>query len=181
MSELPVPEPRLREIFNLVERAIESRWGIPVAIRDVPPPFTGDLDGERIDLDHDLPIDEALFILLHLFGHTVQWNASEETRALGLAPVKDPTDELLAEIEAYEREAGRYSTQLLHELGIFELDQWLADFTDADVRYLLHFYRTAEKLPLEQVWRGSQPPIEPAPIPHFQPTRWLSRSDGVVI
>ena len=181
MPDPPVSEARLREIFNRVEAAIEARWGIPVTIRDVAAPFTGDLDGERIDLDHDLPIDEALFILLHLFGHTVQWNASEDLRELGLRPVKDPSEDLLAEIDAYERAAGRYSMQLLHELGIFDLDQWLADFTDADVRYLLHFYRTGEKLPLEQVWRGGQPPIEPAAIPHFQPTRWLARSEGVVI
>jgi hypothetical protein len=181
MPALPVSEDRFHEIFNLLERTIEQRWGIPITVRDVPEPFTGDLDGAIIDLDYDLPIDEAVFILLHLFGHTVQWNVNERMRGVGLAPVKDPSDALLAEIDAYEREAGRYSTQLLHELGIRELDQWLADFTNADVKYLLHFYRTGEKLRIEQVWEDGQPRIAPMPIPVFHPTRWISRREGVVV
>lgn len=181
MPTMPVSEARFREIFNLLERTIEARWGIPVVVRDVPAPFTGDLDGEAIDVDHDLPVDEAVFILLHLFGHTVQWNVSERMREVGLAPVEGASEALLREIEAYEREAGRYSTQLLHELGIRELDQWLADYTHADVRYLLHFYRTGEKLALERVWEEGQPRIEPLPIPVFHPTRWISRREGVVV
>ncbi len=181
MPAMPVSEERFRQIFNLLERTIEERWGIPIGIRDVAEPFTGDLDGAKIELDYDLPIDEAVFILLHLFGHTVQWNVNARMREVGMAPVTDASDQLLAEIEEYEREAGRYSTQLLHELGVTELDQWLADFTSADVAYLLHFYRTGEKLPMEQVWRDGEPHIQPVPIPHFTPTRWVARSEGVVI
>lgn len=181
MPELPVSEERFRQIFNLLERTIEARWGIPITVRDVAAPFTGDLDGEKIELDYDLPIGEAVFILLHLFGHTVQWNVSERMREVGLAPVTNASDALLAEIEEYEREAGRYSAQLLHELGVTELDQWLADFTSADIAYLLHFYRTGEKLDIQQVWRDGEPLIQPIPIPHFHPTRWVARSEGVVI
>ncbi|HEX2202029.1 MAG TPA: hypothetical protein VHG91_01970 [Longimicrobium sp.] len=181
MPTPPVSEDRLREIFNVLEKTIERRWGIPITVRDVPEPFTGDLDGAIIDVDYDLPIDEAVFILLHLFGHTVQWNVDDRMREVGLLPVRDPTDELLAQIEAYEREAARYSVQLLHELGIHDLDQWLADFTSADVEYLLHFYRTGEKLPIEQVWRDGEPPIVPTPIPAFHPTRWISRREGIVV
>ncbi|HEU0054573.1 MAG TPA: hypothetical protein VFQ39_15405 [Longimicrobium sp.] len=176
-----ITEERFREVFNLLERAIEDRWGIPITIRDVPEPFTGDLDGETIDVDYDLPVDEAVFILLHLFGHTVQWNAHADTRELGLMSVKDPDDALLARIEEYERAAGRYSLQLLHDLGIFDLDQWVADYTGADVRYLMHFYRTGEKPPLERFWREGEPVAAPVPIPPFQPTRWLSRATGGVV
>jgi hypothetical protein len=181
MRDLPVSEERFRRIFDLLERTIEERWGIPVTIRDVPEPFTGDLDGAAIDVDYDLPADEAVFILLHLFGHTVQWNVCERMREIGMAPVENAGEALLAEIEEYEMEAARYSARLLHELGITELDGWLADFTAADVAYLLHFYRTGEKLPLEELWKGGQPPVEPAPIPPFHPTRWIARSAGVVI
>ncbi len=102
-------------------------------------------------------------------------------RQIGLAPVENPSEALLAEIEAYEREAARYSIQLLHEVGVRELDGWMADFTAADVAYLLHFYRTGEKVAIEQVWRDGAPPIEPVPIPPFHPTRWVARSAGVVI
>ncbi|HEX5724874.1 MAG TPA: hypothetical protein VFX98_05380 [Longimicrobiaceae bacterium] len=176
-----IPDERFREVFNRLEETIERRYGIPITVRDVPEPFTGDLDGAVIDLDYDLPAGEALFILLHLFGHTVQWNVSPEMRELGLLPVTDPTDELLARVEAYELEAARYSIRLLHELGIHDLDQWLSDFTRADVAYLLHFYRTGEKLPLERVWREGGPRVEELPIPPFHPTRWVSRASGGVV
>ena len=176
-----ISDDRFRQVFNLLEKTIERRYGIPITVRDVPEPFTGDLDGQVIDLDYDLPCGEALFILLHLFGHTVQWNVSPEMRELGLLPVTDAGDELLARIEAYEKEAARYSVQLLHELGIRDLDQWLADFTTADVAYLLHFYRTGEKLPLEEVWKDGTPLVEPMPIPPFHPTRWVSRAAGGVV
>ena len=63
---------RLREVFNLIEPLIERRWGIPVSVTDIPNPFTGDLDGERILVEHDLDVEDAVFILIHLFGHTVQ-------------------------------------------------------------------------------------------------------------
>jgi hypothetical protein len=176
-----ISDDRFRQVFNLLEKTIEQRWGIPIAIRDVPEPFTGDLDGETIEVDYDLPVSEAVFILLHLFGHTVQWNVSAEARELGLMPVKDASEALLARIEAYERDAARYSVQLLHELAIHDLDQWVADFTSADVRYLMHFYRTGEKLPLERTWREGEPLVRPVPIPRFHPTRWVSRASGGVV
>ena len=40
-------------------------------------------DNAEIHLDYDLEAEDALFILVHLFGHTVQWNTSEEARAIG--------------------------------------------------------------------------------------------------
>ena len=57
-------------------------------ITNVPEPFTGDLDGSTILVDYDLDAEEALFILVHLFGHTVQWNVSPADRELGLLEVQ---------------------------------------------------------------------------------------------
>ncbi len=58
-----ITDERFREVFNIVERHIESRYGIPIVITDVPHPFTGDLDGAEIQVDYDLEIDEAVFIM----------------------------------------------------------------------------------------------------------------------
>ena len=44
-------------------------------------PNTGDFDGQRILLDYEQDLEVALFVLVHLFGHTVQWNVSEKWRA----------------------------------------------------------------------------------------------------
>jgi hypothetical protein len=62
-------------------REIEDRHGIKVIVADVPAPFTGDLDGVSIVIDYALPPDESLFITVHLFGHSVQWNTDAAARA----------------------------------------------------------------------------------------------------
>ena len=72
--------------YRAVERLIEARYGIPVIVSDVPTPFTGDLDGAEIRVDYDLDPEDALFIIVHLFGHTVQWNVSPEARAIAKHP-----------------------------------------------------------------------------------------------
>lgn len=175
---------RVRQVFDSCERLIEKRWGIPVSINDVPSPFTGDLDGAKIHVDYDLEIEDALFILLHLFGHTVQWNVSPEAREIAFfkpaAGEAWPPEKLVA-VAAYEGQACQYSLQLLHDAGVHDLDQWVADFAACDVAYLMHFYRTGEKRPFREFWRDGAPVLPPAAIPDFHPTAWLSRSDGTVV
>src|SRR5215470_19235849 len=96
---------RLREVFNTLEPYIERRYGVPVIIDDVPDPFTGDLDGSEIHVDYANEIENAVFIIAHLFGHTVQWNLSEYARRIGYEVPEDPSDEKLDELERYEHEA----------------------------------------------------------------------------
>ena len=170
---------RFHDVFQIVERLIEQRWGIPVRIRDVTDPFTGDLDGAEIHVDYDLEAEDALFIVVHLFGHTVQWNLDAEARAIGTHP--GPWDEdALRRVRAYERDACRYSMQLFHEAGIHDLDQWLSDFAACDYAYLEHFYTTGEKRPFRSFWSDGNSCLTPLAVPAFSPTRWLSR-DGIVI
>jgi hypothetical protein len=172
---------RLRAVFNRLERLIEDRWGIPVHIQDVPNPFTGDLDGEQIMVDYDLEIEDAVFILIHLFGHTVQWNVSAASRSVAFLQLTTWTDEQLAAAMDYEQEACRYSLQLLHDAGIHDLDQWISDFASCDSAYLMHFYRTGEKRAFRSFWQDGTPLTAPLAIPEFQPTRWLSRYQGTVV
>ena len=171
---------RFRDVFNRVERYIEERYRLPVVITDVPDPFTGDLDGATILVDHDLDAEEALFILVHLFGHTVQWNVSPADRELGLLEVKDATEELLAALERYEVDAARYSLQLFHDAGVHDLDQWLANFAACDIAYLLHFYRTGEKRAFRSFWVDDCALLTPLAIPDFHPTKWVARSGTVI-
>lgn len=179
---MSVDPERLRAVFDRVEALIERRWGIPVSVRDVPNPFTGDLDGERIMIDYDLEIEDALFILVHLFGHTVQWNVSEDARRIAFyQPGGVWPDDKLREVAAYEAEACQYSLQLLHDAGVHDLDQWVSDFAACDAAYLIHFYTTGEKRPFREFWRDGADILPPKPIPAFQPTAWLSRFDGTVI
>jgi hypothetical protein len=174
-------ESRFREVFNQLEPYIERRYGIPVVIRDVTDPFAGDLDGAEIQVDYDQSAEDALFIVAHLFGHTTQWNTDPRARILGMANVERPDEAFLAELRDYEMTACRYSLQLLHDAGIRDLDQWLADFAACDSAYLMHFYRTGEKRPFRTFWKDGMPVLEPLPIPEFQPEQWVSRSSGVVL
>ena len=171
---------RFRRAFNQIERHIEQRYHLPVVITDVPEPFTGDLDGSSILVDYDLDAEEALFILVHLFGHTVQWNVSPADRELGLMEVRGASDELLASLARYEVDAARYSLQLFHEAGVWDLDQWLADFAACDIAYLMHFYRTGEKRPFRSFWKDGSVALTTLEIPAFHPTKWVTRSGTVI-
>src|SRR5256885_8103532 len=123
MTPQPIAEQRFIEVFNLAEKHLEDRYELPVVISDVPNPFTGDLDGAEIRVDYDLNAEESLFILVHLFGHTVQWNLSAANRELGKKVEANVPESRLAEIQDYERTACAYSLQLLHDLGVHDLDQ----------------------------------------------------------
>src|SRR5215468_6657584 len=92
---------RLREVFNTLEPYIERRYGVPVIIGDVPDPFTGDLDGSEIHVEYANDVETAVFIIAHLFGHTVQWNMSEYARRIGYEVQHNPSEEKLAELHAY--------------------------------------------------------------------------------
>lgn len=177
-----VPDPRrFGTAFTIVTTLIETRYGLPVDVEDVPAPFTGDLDGEHISVDEELSSEDALFIAAHLFGHTVQWNTNPDEREIGALAVKDPSAELLERLAAYEHRAAAYAIQLFHEAGIRDLDQWLSDYAACDIEYLIGFYRTGVKQPFRNCWRHGTPLISPAPIPGFTPARWVSRNGGVVI
>jgi hypothetical protein len=171
---------RFSQAFSLITDLIELRYGLPVDVDDVPPPFTGDLDGERILVDDELSSEDALFIVAHLFGHTVQWNTNPAEREIGMLAVHDPSEELLRRLGDYERRAAAYAVQLFHEAGVHDLDQWLSDYSACDVSYLLDFYRTSEKKPFRGYWKHGTPLIGAAAIPDFRPAKWVSRS-GVVI
>jgi hypothetical protein len=176
-----VTEERFVEVFNTIEEHIERRYALPVVIRDVTDPFTGDLDGSSIEVDYDQSCEDALFIIAHLFGHTVQWNTDADARAIGSAKVENPSEEFLDRLRQYERTACRYSLQLFHEAGVTDLDQWVADFAACDSAYLMHFYRTGEKRPFRQFWIENTPSLQPLAIPPFEPSRWIARSNGVVV
>jgi hypothetical protein len=165
-----------QDAYNRVCRRIEERYGVEVTISDVLDPNTGDFDGAVIKLDDDQDLDMALFVLAHLFGHTVQWNVSEEFREIGKDTAPGKTEEQLRRIFDYERDATRYSLSLLHEAGVDDLDAWVSDWWRADWEFLSHYYRTGERLDPRALLRpGADAPLTPLAIPEFQPNHWVSR------
>jgi hypothetical protein len=164
-----------------VEKHIEKAYGIRVVTRDVPDPLTGDLNGAEIHIDDAVTPEQRLFLLAHLFGHTVQWNVNAGAFELG-RPQSPPVSEVcLPALMDYEAEAARYALGLLHEVGIADIDQWFADYAACDAAYLRHYYVTAEKRDFLSFWRERTSRLQAQPVPPFTPTRRSFRSDGVVI
>ncbi|MGQ0505620.1 MAG: hypothetical protein ACT4TC_09895 [Myxococcaceae bacterium] len=165
-----------KQAYDAVERRIENRYGIPVSVADVLEPNTGDFDGMRIQVDYDQDLESAFFVLVHLFGHTVQWNLSEHYRALGTDLSIGKSDDVLAQIYDYEKNATRYSLQLMHDAKVTDLDRWVSDWWHADWDYLRHYYRTGEKLDFRSLLHpGKGEQLTPLSIPEFAPQKWLSR------
>ena len=167
------------DAYNIVDKHIQERYGLRSTIGDVLDPNTGDFDGQSIQIDYTLDAEQALFVLLHLFGHTVQWDTSAEFRDLGQQTVSRATPEQLARIEIYERDATRLAIQLLHECGITDLDQWASDWWHADWHCLQAFYTEGVKLDQKEVAKrvkaNSTPPLTPLEIPPFTTAKYVSR------
>lgn len=164
-----------------VEQQIEKVHGVRIVTRDVPDPLIGDLNGSEIHIDFAVTPEQRLFLLAHLFGHTVQWNIRPEAFELGQPRQPPVNKDALPELMDYEKEAARYALGLFHEMGITNADQWLSDYAACDNAYLRHFYETGEKRDFLSFWRDGTPPIQPQPVPPFVPTSRVFRSDGIVI
>jgi hypothetical protein len=164
-----------------VEQHIEKAYGVRVVTRDVPDPLTGDLNGAEIHIDYAVTAEQRLFLLAHLFGHTVQWNVDAGAFDLGRPQSPPVSEDCVPALMDYEREAAGYALGLLHEVGIMDVDQWFADYAACDAAYLRHYYVTAEKREFLSFWRTGTSPLDPLPIPPFVPITRSFRSDGIVI
>jgi hypothetical protein len=164
-----------------VQRHMEHCYHVRVVTRDIPDPLTGDLDGLEVHIDYAVTPEQRLFLLAHLFGHTVQWNVDPNAFELG-RQYRPPVDEgLFPKIIEYELEAARYGLFLLHEAGIRDMDSWFSAYTACDQAYLLRYYRTGEKKDFRGFWPDGAALVEPTPIPNFTPARRAFRLNGIVI
>ncbi len=164
-----------------VQEHLEQAYKINVVTRDIPGPLTGDLDGSEIHIDTAVSPEQRLFLLAHLFGHTVQWNVNPGAIEIGRLFTPPVGDDLLAKVMEYEREAACLSMAMLHQIGIPGLDQWLSDYSACDLAYLWHYYRTGEKRSFQSFWRDNTDRLQPKPIPPFTPRKRVFRCEGVVI
>ena len=173
--------PDFADACTRVEDLLWRQYRIRVVTRNVPDPSTGDLDGAEIHIDYEVEPEMRLFLLAHLFGHTVQWNASPRSFELGQPHQPPVPEERIAELVEYEREAARYGLALLREAGLIQFDQWLSDFTECDMCYLANYYRTGESGNFRLFWQDAAEVMTPATIPDFEPARRVFRLDGIVI
>jgi hypothetical protein len=147
------------------------KHGFALEYRDLEPPRTGIFDGLQIVIDPDVQFEMQCFVLLHLFGHSVQWVAPSLEHKL--APLQNTADkeQFMQVLHDYEFEAAVYGLELLHQTGIRELDQWYSDFVETDWRYVERFYREDRIPPWEECVVRNRPLLQPAPIPSLQHRR----------
>src|SRR5437762_4415062 len=84
------------------------KYGFAIEYRDLEPPRTGIFDGLRIVLDPDVDFEMQCFILLHLFGHSVQWVAPSLEAKLWALQHTSEREAFMRVLQAYEYEAARY-------------------------------------------------------------------------
>src|SRR5262249_38997079 len=122
------------EILVRLWTAITTRvvsYGFGLEYGPLERPKLGIFDGRKITIDPAVPFEMQCFLVLHLFGHSVQWVApSYRPETLGVK--EDDLDVYLDALERYERNAARFGLQLLHEAGINDLDSWFLDFAETD-------------------------------------------------
>ena len=102
------------------------KYGFAIEYRDLEPPRTGIFDGLRIVIDPDVGFEMQCFLLLHLFGHSVQWVAPSIEHKLDALQHTPDKPQFMKVLQAYEMEAARFALQLLHERGITDQDRWFS-------------------------------------------------------
>lgn len=146
--------------------------------------FKGDLDGKRIYIGDHLSTEEKLFNLLHLAGHSIQWNIDELLRNLGSELYRNPDDALLKKLQTYEWQANCYALAVLHKAKVTDLDKWLSKKYVLDMLYLTHFYKTGKKLKRITKLAKAYPfkrRLEIKEIPSFVPSSGNRTRNGLVI
>ncbi|MEZ6124686.1 MAG: hypothetical protein R3C49_16175 [Planctomycetaceae bacterium] len=143
------------------------KYGFPIHYQDLEAPRTGTFNGLNITLDPDVGFEMQCFILLHLFGHSVQWVAPELAAGLDdLLHTKD-RERFMQVLRAYEFQAARIGMALLHEVGVTELDQWYSDFVETDWRYVARYYREGSIPDWETCKADGCEIIQPMQIPEL--------------
>jgi hypothetical protein len=145
--------------------------GFAISIKALEQPQTGTFDGLEIVLSPANPLELQCFLLLHLFGHSVQWVAPSLKPAL--EPIENSPDleTFLKSLRLYETEAAQFGLQLMHQVGVIDCDQWLADFAATDWRYVERFYREGSIPPLAECETNRAPLVEPKVIPPLEHRR----------
>src|SRR5438132_12115983 len=89
------------------------KYGFALEYRDLEPPRTGIFDGLRIVIDPDVEFEMQCFVLLHLFGHSVQWVApSLEPKLADLQNTEDRV-RFMRVLREYGFAAAGYGMELL--------------------------------------------------------------------
>jgi hypothetical protein len=159
-----LPAAQVVQLWQKVVSGI-TKYGFAIDFRALEPPKTGTFDGLRITVDPAGDLETRCFILVHLFGHSVQWVAPSLESSLDALQNTEDRGHFMEVLHDYEFAAAGYGLQLLHEAGLTGLDQWFSDFVETDWRYVESYYRTGQIPSLRNCLAGGCRLIKPTLIP----------------
>jgi len=162
VGQLPTTD--MVDLWRRVSSGI-VKYGFAIEYRDLEAPRTGIFDGLRIVIDPDVGFEMQCFLLLHLFGHSVQWVAPSLEHKLDELQNTQDRARFMEVLHDYEFEAASFGMQLLHEIGVTHLAQWYSDFVETDWRYVERYYRTDRIPPWEECVANGCRLIPARPIP----------------
>jgi hypothetical protein len=170
--------------LHKIEEIVKEMGFYIIYTHNLDPFFKGDLDGKHIFIGSHLPTEEKLFNLLHLAGHSIQWNTNELLRTLGSHLYANPDNKLLKKLQTYEWQANCYALGILHKAGVATLDKWLAKKYILDMLHLTHFYKTGKKLKritaIAKAYRFKKE-LKETPAPSFKPVSQIRTRNGLVV
>src|SRR5437773_5108264 len=159
-----LPADRLVKLWGTITSGVVKR-GFAIEYRDLEPPRTGIFDGLKIVIDPDVDFEMQCFVLLHLFGHSVQWVAPSLAHKLDALQNTADKERFLHVLHDYEHEAAGYGLTLLNELGVDDLHDWFSDFVATYWQYVERYYREDRIPPWHECIVNGGLPIEPLAIP----------------
>ena len=98
---------RLVPLWRTVTSGVVKK-GFAIEYRDLEPPRTGIFDGLEIVIDPDVDFEMQCFVLLHLFGHSVQWVAPSLAHKLDALQNTTDKERFLEVLHDYEHEAAGF-------------------------------------------------------------------------
>jgi len=158
------------DLVNVWTKATSAivKHGFALEYRDLESPKTGIFDGLRIVIDPDVRFEMQCFLLLHLFGHSVQWVAPSIEHKLDDLQHTTERARFMEVLHAYEHEAAGFGMTLLHQAGVATVDQWYSDFVQTDWQYVEKYYETGALPDWTTCVASGCPLIVPVPIPELR-------------
>lgn len=158
---------QLAEIDRRSVTAVRE-WGFAIQESELAPPRTGTFDGTRIVIDPRSSLECRCFILLHLFGHSVQWVAPSLADRVAALLDSQGKPWFLETLREYEYEAARFGLRLLHDAGVRDVDGWFSDYVESDWRYVETFYREGRFAQWSECVACSERIVTPLEIPELE-------------
>ncbi|HTN74787.1 MAG TPA: hypothetical protein VL096_06050, partial [Pirellulaceae bacterium] len=102
-----MPAEQLVRIWTKCSSAV-VKHGFAIEYRDLEPPRTGIFNGRALVLDPDVGFEMQCFVLLHLFGHSVQWVAPTIEHELTALTATTEKSAFMEVLRAYEYKAAGF-------------------------------------------------------------------------